>query len=125
MWNRFIAWLSRAPFVEARVKLTNERDVAVNFFIEPWAEQFEALAGETVEFVATRRAEIGEFECVPEEDCAMRVYALGGSTVRILSPRGEFSAGLACSRVAPPDNPPGVSTREVMTAYFGEVGNPP
>lgn len=94
--------------------LINSRATSVEFFLEPWGENYEMAAGATfvLTFKTTEKAVFGTPEVIWDEN-SVTVYADEGMTCTLFAGREELGAGLG-ERTQVPAYPSSV-TRELVS----------
>lgn len=102
---------------KSSVKVTNSAQDSKLLILEPWAEEFEILSGETFEFIGEGEKE-GQFEVEFNED-AIIVFSWDSSTVRIICNGEEINNG-ASGKIAVPEFPEGKSFSSFVKSMFYE-----
>ena len=100
---------------KSSVQVTNSFKDSKLLILEPWAEEFEMLSGETFEFVGEGEKE-GNFEVEFSEN-AIIVFGWESSTVKIFCDGEKINNG-ASGKIAIPKFPEGKSFSSLVKVMF-------
>jgi|RhiMetdeSRZDD1v2_1073273.scaffolds.fasta_scaffold332878_4 hypothetical protein len=107
----------REPEIITITRFVNSREVAIEFRLEPWGDQFTMPPGAGFEVVA-RGPQGGTLEVESASDYIV-VWGWVGSVLRVFHEGNELTIGMDQS-LPVPAVPPGQSTREFLSKLLGD-----